>query len=75
MPTIATWNIGSIRITSHGNGWAYEIEEVDDGVPVRRVWLDGDDALQFRDELDAAPDAGDFLLDVLDTYASDDGTM
>ena len=71
-----SWTIGTIRISSHGNGWAYTIGEIDeDGRTFRSVWLQDDDALQFRHDLDAAPDAGDFLLDVLDDYAPDNETM
>ena len=49
--TIVTIHDGAdFKIASHGNGWAYLIvnKSLD-----RDMWLQDDDATQFRNELDA----------------------
>jgi len=65
-----TWTIGTIKVTSYGNGTAYSIEEFDRFGTVRSLFLQGDDASQFQDEINAAPDQGAYLVDTLDNHCT-----
>lgn len=61
----------SFTVTSYGNGAAYAIE-----TPTHSLFLQGDDAAQFRDELDAREQArpdmltADILAELWGEYAS-----
>ena len=42
-----TTQSGRYHITSHGNGWAYEITDQETG---NNLWFQDDDAIQLQDE-------------------------
>lgn len=44
---------GAYRLVSYGNGLSYSLELRIEGEPLRTVFVQGDDATQFRAELDA----------------------
>lgn len=50
MRSVIIHDLPGWRVTSWGNGLAYEIEHKPDG---RTLYFQGDDAAQFRDEFDA----------------------
>lgn len=54
------------RVTSHGNGLAYEVAHKPLGMA---IFFQGDDAAQFRDELDALTE-GTPALDYADALAA-----
>lgn len=49
MRSVIIHDLPEWRVTSYGNGLAYEIEHKPDG---RTLFFQGDDAVQFRDEFD-----------------------
>ena len=63
-----------LTVTSHGNGLAYAVQMGSAGEPMRTLFLQGDDAITFRDEFDAMEQARPYLatrdiwLVVLDAY-------
>lgn len=62
------------EVVSYGNGLAYNFMFGEAGSPMRNVYLQGDDALQIRDEFDAWEErepeklTRDIWLDLLDPY-------
>lgn len=73
---IHTSGVGAdkLEVVSHGNGLAYCFNIGEAGAPMRNVFLQGDDALQMRDEFDALeeiePDtpSREIWLRLLDPY-------
>lgn len=42
-----------LRVTSYGNGTAYNVEFGEAGAPTRNLYFQGDDATELSNELDA----------------------
>lgn len=63
-----------LEVVSYGNGLSYDFRFGQAGSPMRNVFLQGDDALQIRDEFDAweerEPEAPprDIWLNLIDPY-------
>jgi hypothetical protein len=67
MKTLTIMEGDRYSLESYGNGWGYTLREKASGLS---VWLQDDDAAQFRDELDALElahprDTTDAILDAL----------
>jgi len=65
------WPCGPFRIVSHGNGLAYTLRDPSTG---REVYLQGDDAADWRagyDAADATPDgAADYVAETIDAMGN-----
>ena len=48
---VTIYQAGGYSLVSHGNGWAYTMTCPDGAT----LWLQDDDAVTFRDELDSLP--------------------
>ena len=47
-----------MRVTSHGNGFAYSVSFGEAGSPMRDIFVQGDDAIELRHAYDAAETVG-----------------